>query len=222
MIDLNNQTQYWDNAAWEKSFSLPLDIEWFSAEVSPDQRILDYGCGYGRLCQELWLHGYQNIVGLDSSAEIIKRGREAYPHLDLQIRVGPGLNPIEDRFDAVLLVAVLTCIPTNEGQQGLLRDLYRALRPGGILYISDFCLQNDERNRRRYDEFYGKYGIYGVFELPEGAVFRHQDPAWTVDLTAEYQKIGHYETDVLTMNGHQAKAFHFMGRRPIGSDPGKG
>jgi SAM-dependent methyltransferase len=211
--DLNNQTRYWDDVAWEKTFSLPLDLEWFRSVVSPDQRILDYGCGYGRLCQELWRNGFQNLVGLDSSGEMIKRGRKAYPHLDLRTWSGPGLAPADGRFDAVLLVAVLTCLPTDEGQRELLGELFRALRPGGILYLTDFCVQDDERNRRRYDESFSKYGTYGVFELPEGAVFRHQNPDWIADLTADYQKVGLYETEAFTMNGHRAKTFHFMGRR---------
>ncbi|WP_420315250.1 hypothetical protein [Enterocloster hominis (ex Hitch et al. 2024)] len=50
-------------------------------------------------------------------------------------------------------------------------------RPHG--YLSKYGMSSsDERNKSRYEEFAGKYGIYGVFELPEGAVYRHHDEQW--------------------------------------------
>ena len=70
-----------------------------------------------------------------------------YPHLDLQVLPASGLPYADESFDAVLLFAVLTCIPTNEGQRKLLENLRRLIRPGGLLYISDLYLQDDERNR---------------------------------------------------------------------------
>lgn len=37
--------------------------------------------------------------------------------------------------DAVLLFTVLTCVPTDDGQQAIVREAGRVLRPGGLLYI---------------------------------------------------------------------------------------
>ena len=54
-------------------------------------------------------------------------------------------------------------------------EIRRVLRPGGILYVNDFLLFTDDRNKARYEKFNNKYGEYGVFELPEGAVCRHHD-----------------------------------------------
>ena len=61
MADINNQNEYWDGVAWEKTFSIPLDMARVKSLVSTEQRILDYGCGYGRICCELWDQGFHNV-----------------------------------------------------------------------------------------------------------------------------------------------------------------
>ena len=87
------------------------------------------------------------------------------------------------------------------------------LRPGGLLYISDFWLQTDERNVERYRRYQAKYGVYGVFELPEGVVLRHQERGWLEQLTADFTVVGVDEIEVDTMNGHRAEAFQWLGRK---------
>ena len=54
----------------------------------------------------------------------------------------------DQSIDAVLLFAVLTCIASDDAQKNLLREFKRVLRPGGLLVISDYPLQTDERNLR--------------------------------------------------------------------------
>ena len=213
MVDLSNQTEYWNSVAWEKNFTIPLDIDRFKSLVSQDQRILDYGCGYGRIMAQLWDNGYRDILGVDPSSLMIQRAKKEHPHLDVSVL--NGSLPFEpDSIDAVLLQAVLTCIPTNEGQQAVIEDIHRVLRPGGILNICDFPLQEAERYLAAYKESEGCYGMYGVFQLPDGGIVRHHDPKWVEELTAGFQPIDLFQIDVVTMNGHAAKAFQYFGRKP--------
>lgn len=107
-------------------------------------------------------------------------------------------------------ITVLTCIPQNEVQISLIRELKRILRVGGLLYISDLSLQSNERNLKRYREFEKKYGTYGVFELPEGAVLRHHDREWIESLTLDFETIHFSEFDVETMNKNSARAFQLL------------
>src|ERR1700738_4844960 len=161
VADINNQHQYWDSVAWEKTFTHPVNIDVLRDHLTTESLILDYGCGYGRTVNELLGHGYMKVVGIDSSPLMIERGQRMYPHLDLQVLPASGLPYADESFDAVLLFAVLTCIPTDEGQRKLLENLRRLIRPGGLLYISDFYLQNDERNRQRYERFATEFDMYG-------------------------------------------------------------
>jgi ubiquinone/menaquinone biosynthesis C-methylase UbiE len=46
---------------------------------------------------------------------------------------GPTIPPQKHSVDLVLLFAVLTCIPLDEDQRDLLREISRVLHPGGLL-----------------------------------------------------------------------------------------
>jgi SAM-dependent methyltransferase len=213
LIDINNQTDYWNKVAREKEFTHPINMPLLRTHLPLSSKILDYGCGYGRACQQLAAEGYVNIVGVDSSAEMIQRGRERYPGLSLEVLPSSGLDYPDYSFDAVLLIAVLTCIPTNSGQQSLLEKLQRILQPKGVIYISDYILQDDERNQQRYQQNAVEFGTYGVFRLPEGAVVRHHSIDWIHTLISGLETLDLSYPEVITMNGNSAKAFQYLGSK---------
>lgn len=65
------------------------------------ERILDLGCGTGQLSQQIADLGAE-VIGIDSSAEMIERSRANYPHLTFQ--VGDATNfRFDVPFDAVFL-----------------------------------------------------------------------------------------------------------------------
>ena len=214
MISLDNQFEYWDSVSSYKVFTHPIDIERFLSVVPPKANILDFGCGYGRICGELYRLGFQNIVGVDSSQMMIKRGHKEYPHLNLQTLTNNSIPYDQEIFDVIILFAVLTCVPTNEGQQVLISEINRVFRPGGIVYISDYWLQNNDRNLNRYDEYKDKYGIYGVFELPEGVIVRHHDKDWILSLLRDFKTVDMFDIHVKTMNGNTSHGFQYFGRKP--------
>jgi SAM-dependent methyltransferase len=144
---------------------------------------------------------------------MIQRGEREHPHLDLRFVENDSL-PFEERsFDAVILFGVLTCIPRDEDQASCLRKIRRLLRPGGILYASDFWIQKDERNVTRYRQYEKKHGTYGVFELPDGAVLRHHERRWISSLFAGLATLHLSDVVATTMNNHEAIAFQYLGRK---------
>lgn len=202
--------------AGAKTFTHPLNIELFTKLVSMEAVVIDIGCGYGRTCSTLVDLGYQNVLGLDISREMVARGRKAFPHLDLR-ELTPGTWAAHaESADAVMLFAVLTCIPTDNGQTALMDKIAAILKPGGLVYISDYWLQTDDRNLERYRAYEEKYGIYGVFELPEGAVVRHHDRAWMNMLLTGFDKIAMADIEVITMNGHHSGGFQYFGQKVRG------
>lgn len=213
MEELDNQFEYWNSVSSLKSFTHPIDKDRFVTRVSNQADILDFGCGYGRICDELYQMGFKSIAGLDSSQLMIERGRQKYPHLNLQVLHSNSIPYQSDSFDAILLFAVLTCIPTNEGQTALMQEIHRTLRPGGIVYISDYWLQSDNRNLKRYDEYKDKYGVYGIFELPEGAIVRHHDRRWIASLCIDFITEDLSDIKVKTMNGNSSNGFQYIGRK---------
>lgn len=207
-----NQQKYWNRAAAEKEFTTPFHADLFSKYVKKEDTVLDVGCGYGRTLAELHGLSYQKLIGIDFSEAMIQRGRRQFPFLDLRIMENSRIDLSGQSIDAVILFAVLTCIPENEKQKSLLKEIKRVLKPGGILYVNDFLLNHDERNQKRYHEYEARYGVYGTFELPEGAILRHHDENWLRELLADFQQLEYSELTFTTMNGHQSRGFCYIGR----------
>ena len=209
------QAGYWNRAASEKRFSHPLSLAWMQQHVGLQERVLDLGCGYGRVLDQLSVAGYHNTVGTDFSKNMLVRCRSRYPQLTLVLNDGRTL-PVRDRsVDAVLLFTVLTCIPGDDDQRALLAEITRVLRPGGILYISDLLINSDMRNLARYDRDADELGVYGVFQHPEGAIVRHHREDWIQQLTLAFVPIEFEHFMATTMNGNSSAAFQYLGRLPL-------
>ena len=211
LVDLDRQFEYWNTEGPHKPFAHPLNLQRLSQWLSPESRILDFGCGYGRTLGELFKSGYRKLIGVDFSPAMITAARPRFPEITFH-QVQSATIPLSDAsVDGALLFSVLTCVPTDDGQRAIVAELRRVLRPGGLLYISDLWLQPDERNLTRYARDESKYGMYGVFDLPEGVTVRHHDPKWIETLTRDFEMLALDDIEVLTMNGNPAKAFQWFG-----------
>jgi len=206
-----NSKKYWDDVAYDKEFTTPFQIDLFSEYVNKNAHILDVGCGYGRVLNKLSSRGYQNLYGIDISEKMIERAAENHPSLNVKVKKDEKIDFEDNYFDAVIVLAVLTCIIKDEEQQKFINEIKRVLKPGGVIYINDFLLNADERNIKRYNRFKGKYNKYGVFELSEGTKFRHHKLDWIKNLTNSFKEILLEEVTYTTMNGNKSNGFYYMG-----------
>ena len=213
MSEIDYQTTYWDRVASEKTFTHPFQMDDFNQVVPIDSKILDYGCGYGRTCAALKENGYKDVVGVDTSLEMIKRGLASHSQLDLRHIESASLPFPDEFFTACTLMAVLTCIPTDPGQEAVIAEIQRVLKPEGILFVSDYPLQADARNQKRYNLHKSEFGTFGVFRLPDGGVVRHHDMDWIYELLSRFARIREFRLDVSTMNGNKASIFQIIAQK---------
>lgn len=206
------QVRYWDGVAGEKRFRHPLRLAWLTRQIRPTARILDFGCGCGRTLADLMCAGYENVIGVDFSFRMLACCRSQLPDVRLAQNYEQTIPLQTHSVDLALLFAVLTCIPRNEDQRDLLREIKRVLRPGGVLYISDLLLNRDPRNLERYKRYAEEYGTYGTFELPDGGVVRHHRKEWIGELTASFGQLEFETFEVTTMNRNKSAAFQYLGR----------
>lgn len=107
------------------------------AEVDPGAEILDCPCGFGRHAVPLAEAGYR-VTGLDRSESQLaeaerRRGDAEWPHL---LRGDYRALPFEDAsFDAVLTLFTSLGYLERDEDVGVLRELRRVLRPGGVLIV---------------------------------------------------------------------------------------
>lgn len=206
---------FWETTGSAKTFTHPLDPELLDGYLPRTARVLDYGCGYGRLTAELAGLGYRSVLGVDVSAALIERGRREHPGLDLLRWVEFPLPFENAEFDAALLFAVLTCVPQDAAQSAIVTELGRLVRPGGVLYLSDVPLQDDAYHREMYGRRVDECGTHGVFRTPEGGVFRHHAPERLRGLLREagFTVLREQVGVGATPNGHTAKRLQIIARR---------
>lgn len=205
--------RYWDEKARAApTFVHPLEPAWL-AGLPKHARILDYGCGYGRMTAELAAAGWRNVVGVDVSAGMIARGRREHPDLDLRHVGGLPLAEPDAAFDAAILFAVLTCVPADADQRALIAELRRLIAPGGLLYVSDYPLQTEARYPARYEAGLARHGVYGVWDREDGGVFRHHTRAALDALLSGFEPVAERELASVTMSGAPATVIQLLKRR---------
>ena len=99
--------------------------------VKADSRILDLGCGDGRLTHALALRAEKGrVTGIDASLGMLEKAREhSTPNLEF---LHMDINDInfENEFDIIFSNAALHWV---HGHKKLLDNCFRALRPGGAI-----------------------------------------------------------------------------------------
>lgn len=65
----------WNDVAASVEFTLKIDARQFRRRVPLCSRVLDYGCGYGRVTRLLTSMGYEAVLGYDISEAMLARGR---------------------------------------------------------------------------------------------------------------------------------------------------
>jgi SAM-dependent methyltransferase len=97
-------------------------------------RVLDFGCGVGRLVLP-FARIAQEVVGADISPEMLREGernaRDAELHNASFVRVDETLDSVPGRFDLVHAFIVFQHIPPARGERIAMRLVDR-LMPGGV------------------------------------------------------------------------------------------
>lgn len=109
-------------------------------DVQPGMRVLDFGCGPGRLtvpaAKQVGPEGEISAVDIQPEMLARVRAKAETENLDniryMDRKTGDSLAG--DAFDRALLVTVLGEIPEREA---VLREIYASLKPGGILSVTE-------------------------------------------------------------------------------------
>ncbi|WP_106982197.1 class I SAM-dependent methyltransferase [Streptomyces sp. NRRL WC-3626] len=120
-----------DGCAVELYSRLPVGDEpdIIAAAVPAGARILELGCGVGRMTHALLERGF-DVTAVDESAEMLERVREART-----IRGPIERLDVGETFDVVLLASFLVHAGDVEVRRGMLRTCARHLAEGGCVLI---------------------------------------------------------------------------------------
>lgn len=105
MLRVNEEKNYWNKAALDpevdKKFISDLD---FNLGFKPKGKVLEIGCGVGRLMED-------GFCGIDISEEMLKIARERKPNCEFKICDGRTIPYEDSSFDFVYCVLVFQHIP---------------------------------------------------------------------------------------------------------------
>jgi SAM-dependent methyltransferase len=136
--------------------------EIYVGPVASCQRILDFGCGWGRIIR-FFLRDVppERISGVDHSFEAIKACRETNRWCDFTLIEPHPPTPLpSESFDLIYLYSVFSHLP-EEMHLALLREFQRLLVPGGLLiattrgrdYAKDCKLLREDPNLQTKPEW---------------------------------------------------------------------
>lgn len=201
--------QYWNTIGFKKDFADPFYLGMLSPFLPKNSKIIEYGCGYGRIMQMLIAHGYDNVTGFDFSQNIIERGKKMDPSLDLRLLEEPGIIPCENEsVDAVVMSTVLCTMINLYEQVKLIDEIFRVLKNKGIIYLSDFLICDDPIYKEKYAKGYKTYGEWGMYTTSENLAVRHLNARSIFQLLKNFDVQWFQQFNFETMNHHPARTFH--------------
>jgi SAM-dependent methyltransferase len=114
-------------------------------------RVLDAGCGTGRVAIELAARGF-TVLGVDADAGMLQTARAKKPGLPwLEADLADLAGAVDAEFDLALMAGNVAIFlrPGTEG--AVLRGVSDRLVPGGLL-VTGFSIRPNRLSLNRYDE----------------------------------------------------------------------
>ena len=153
--------------------------------ILPGMRVLDAGCGYGRNLVYLFRTGCE-VFAIDQDGEAVEHVRQFSASLqtglpEKNFQVGPiERMPFPDGFaDVVLCNSVLHFARDEKHFRAMLAELWRVLKPGGML----FC-RLGSRIGMDFQRIRGN-----IFLIPDGSKWYLVDEAMLLGLTKEMNAV---------------------------------
>jgi cyclopropane fatty-acyl-phospholipid synthase-like methyltransferase len=191
--------------------------------LTKGQTCLDIGCDKGNASMFLARQGF-DVTGIDINPKAIEiasdgaKGLEGGPHFQVA-------DVLEDHrlgeFDAVLMIRLLTCFPALDHWRRLLKKTQSLIKDGGLLYINDFLLTEDNSiYLERYNAARNKGMRYGNFEVFDESgclqfIAHHHTPEEMTEIMSPCKEIKLKEYTSYSMYGNDVNMFEFIGRKVI-------
>jgi len=106
------------------------ELDDFQRYVKEGDKVLDLGCGNGRLYE---LFGQEiDYLGVDQSSKLITLARERFPAA--KFAVADALNlPLKEKFDVIFSIAFFHHIPSRQLRLKVLRNCRDLLKTDGLM-----------------------------------------------------------------------------------------
>jgi SAM-dependent methyltransferase len=102
-------------------------------------RILDVGCGDGRLLRQFLDLGAlpEDLSGVEIRDQAVEVSRRLSPHINVVLGTGVDLPFPDSTFDLVTQFVVFSSMPEPRLREQIAREIIRVLKPGGYIFWWD-------------------------------------------------------------------------------------
>jgi len=111
----------------------PLVVKHTKKYLTRASKLLEGGCGKGQNVYLLKKQGFR-VVGIDYAEDTVRSINSCMPELDIRLGDVRGLPFEDDSFDGYWSLGVIEHF--YEGYQPIMSEMYRVLKPGGILFMT--------------------------------------------------------------------------------------
>jgi ubiquinone/menaquinone biosynthesis C-methylase UbiE len=191
----------WDDVADRVSFAMPAGIVELRRLVPPDARILELGCGSGRIVSELQRAGFSRVIVRHLTA-MIDRGRDMDASVDLRLMLSATVPEPDGSIDAVVLCALLTSIPDHRERAATMQEVRRVLRRCGILHAVESLRSPGVA-----------YGMNGVVVSSLGVATKHSTREELSSLLDGFQELRAEEVSFHSLSGRPCVALELLASR---------
>jgi SAM-dependent methyltransferase len=147
------------------------DLGFVTDLVKPGDRVLDFGCGNGRLAGFME-RVFREYFGVDVSQKLIDMAEKKYNEKNIKfLKIDPLVDKLtfaDNSFDIIFSIAVFHHLPGKEYRLRVAKELYRVLRPGGKLVVSVWNLWQRRFWKYHWQELLRKLGKSGKSSLNWG------------------------------------------------------
>lgn len=198
----------------QSTLDAPLTLELCTEaalKCNPDAKnLLDIGCGAGNYTLKMLEKVPQlNCTLVDLSLPMLEKAKERVSSLtDGKVEIIQqdmrDLDLPEGHFDVILAAATLHHLRDDEDWELVFKKFYKALKPGGSIWISDLITHDYEPINSIIQEQYGKYleGLGGVeYRQKVFDYVTYEDTPRSINFQIDLlKKVGFRLTEILHKN----------------------
>lgn len=195
----------WKENSNKLTFTTPLPSKIFIEAINVENRILDLGCGYGRVLSYLENNGFRNLVGVDISEELLMSAKKVCQYSNLKVGSFESIPCRDNEVDIIFLMAVISNCITKVQERKMINEINRVLKPKGIIFLEFFMLDLRPKKLKMYLAGLIRHGEIGRFKTSQGFLFKHRSINQVRRLFSDYSILEIEEIMFTTWSGANHK-----------------
>lgn len=152
--------------------------------ISPEDAVLDLGCGRGATVNYLFEKHQIKALGIDPSVNLIKAAKEAYGYTNFFLGNGEDIPFSDNSFNCVFAECTLSLM---EDLDSTIKQVHRVLKEGGCFVITDVYAKNPNAVNELNDFAFNSCmrGLHDLVNLKE----KIEGSGFTMELSEDYSHL---------------------------------